>query len=223
MVSKSLNKLAYWDSAYEQLRLGRIIIGILTALYILVGYTIVGQFNVDRYMVENLATLDIALTWDAYIPVVPLFVWAYFLYIPSMIIPAVTQINFRQILQLAAIYLVGSTLAWLCFIAIPLRMVLPDVDCAGLSCAALEGLRHTDPGVNLLPSLHVTHTALAFAFLYKSGSKLWPLMLILVSLIIASTLFTKQHYLVDIPAGFLNAFISWHLGHYLVKRFYHGE
>lgn len=219
MASRILEKLAYWDSAYPQVRLGRVIIGIITALYILVGYTLVSQFNVDRFIINSESTIDILITLDNYIPVIPEFVWPYFLYIPCMIIPAISRINFHQIIQISSMYLIGSTIAWICFIIIPLRVTLPEVDCMSLSCAALEGLRQTDPGVNLLPSLHVTHTVIAFAILYKNGNKYWPLMLILVGSIIASTLFTKQHYLLDIPAGFLNAFISWHLGHYLVNRF----
>jgi membrane-associated phospholipid phosphatase len=78
-------------------------------------------------------------------------------------------------------------------------------------------LRSLDAGVNLLPSLHASQTLLA-AIVMVTASRIhgvrtfwWAWGLFLYLPIIVSTLLTKQHYVIDIVAGFLVGVITWKL------------
>lgn len=72
---------------------------------------------------------------------------------------------------------------------------------------------HEDWGrYNALPSGHIYITALLAWFYsrwYPHLTKVWILILVIVSL---STLFTGQHFLADILAGMIVAFIGYHFG-----------
>ncbi|MEK6835793.1 MAG: phosphatase PAP2 family protein, partial [Nanoarchaeota archaeon] len=66
-----------------------------------------------------------------------------------------------------------------------------------------------DKPVNLFPSLHVSMTFLAFLIISKFKKDLRIIILIAFILSALSTLFIKQHYLLDTLAGLVLGFISY--------------
>jgi membrane-associated phospholipid phosphatase len=82
-----------------------------------------------------------------------------------------------------------------------------DTDC--ITYFVFESLRRTDTAASCFPSLHVSSVYLSiFTFLTEQKNK-FPFFLIWGTIIALSTLTTKQHYLVDIVAGFIMAILSF--------------
>lgn len=86
---------------------------------------------------------------------------------------------------------------------------LPFTNSIGVNL--LRGIRMLDRPVNCFPSLHVSSVYLfTLAFLHESRKKFWVCFLI-STLISASTLTTKQHYIVDVIAGVFFAAVIYFL------------
>jgi membrane-associated phospholipid phosphatase len=66
---------------------------------------------------------------------------------------------------------------------------------------ALQCLYSADPPYNCFPSLHVAHSVLSALVCYRVHRRVGVLAIGCASLIALSTLFTKQHYVLDVVAG----------------------
>ena len=68
-----------------------------------------------------------------------------------------------------------------------------------------------DVAINCLPSLHVASFILSALFLYEDTRKEYGWMALTTAILISiSTIFVRQHYVLDIPAGILHAlFVYW--------------
>ena len=204
-----------YDYRIADIRVGRIVIGALVAVIQLVAYQVLQQYNMAR--MDSVDSWDVALSLDAALPLVPEFVFIYFLYIPGLIVPALLDMPFTLYLRYALSLVLSVLIACVCFAFVPLKITHDTFVCADWSCSALVMLRSLDAGVNLLPSLHASQTLLA-AIVMVTASQIhgvrtfwWAWGLFLYLPIIASTLLTKQHYVIDIVAGFLGGVITWKL------------
>lgn len=97
------------------------------------------------------------------------------------------------------------------FLIMPLAIERPPLGSASVFDRLLGMLYFIDAPTNLFPSLHV-----ALAFLFSSGVahvrprwRGW--MLAWACLIAVSTLFTHQHYFVDVLAGIAVAWAAWRI------------
>ena len=75
--------------------------------------------------------------------------------------------------------------------------------------------RLDNPPVNCFPSLHVTYAFLTYFAIRTYRPKFAPYFLVLAILISLSTLTFKQHFVVDVVAGFL---VAWGLALFFFKR-----
>ncbi len=174
----------------------------------LVGYLATSRWNLARFD-AGLAPITLFTSLDHHIPFVPLAFWAYVLYYLLAISPTFLACNWRELLTMAVAYGTASVIAWLTWVVLPVRMMVPPLHCAGLTCRLLVAFQEGDGGVNVFPSLHVAHTVLAAAFHVHHRSRVAPLVLVGTMLVVASTVLIRQHYLVDLPAGALTAAIGW--------------
>jgi len=145
--------------------------------------------------------------WDARIPFRPGWIWIYLSYFPICFLP----ITFKEIWKdiglfrrTALGFIIQFAAALTIFWIAPSQMERPDFQPNGLSEQALDWFYKIDAGFNVFPSLHVANVAyiacLARHFRKKVLSMGVFIMCVLISM---STLFVKQHYLFDLPAGFL--------------------
>lgn len=110
------------------------------------------------------------------------------------------------------------------FILIPSTLVRPDLTGTGLSVRLLSLIYRSDAPTNLFPSIHCLESWFCFRCIYDERSV--PLLFKAISFLFAilicmSTVFTKQHVLLDIPAGIFLAEIFWRLNSlHLIRRFY---
>ncbi len=175
---------------------------------VLIGYLATSRWNLARFE-SGVTPITLFTRFDEHVPFVPLAFWAYLLYYLLAISPAFLARSWRELLTMAIAYGTASLIAWLTWIALPVRMVLTPLHCSGLTCRMLIAFQEGDGGVNVFPSLHVAHTVLAAAFHVHHRSAVMPAVLLGTVLVIASTVLIRQHYLVDLPAGALTASIGW--------------
>lgn len=77
---------------------------------------------------------------------------------------------------------------------------------------------NSDVAYNCLPSLHVATSWVIAKNIYDNESKKYGIISLLLAVVISmSTVFVRQHYLLDIPAGIILALVSYALSKKLIK------
>jgi hypothetical protein len=147
---------------------------------------------------------------DEFIPYRPRWVWIY----SCLYYPVIVYINFvvpgpREFIYMATSFLVLLALQMVFFVFFP--VATPDNWRAmnknqGWSERFLAFVRRFDSPSNCFPSMHVsvaTLTALHLLPAVGPGVFAFPVLIAL------SCLFTKQHYLIDLPAGATLGWVSF--------------
>lgn len=146
---------------------------------------------------------------DDKIPFLPAFVVVYCSWHPIMILVGLWLMfrdgpAFRRYMQFIAIGFTASTL--ICFLIPNGQDLRPAVfENPNIFTAILSGIYRADTNTNVFPSVHVIGClALMFTALDSAGLKKVRVPLILWSLfIIASTVFVKQHSILDVFGAFV--------------------
>jgi membrane-associated phospholipid phosphatase len=176
---------------------------------ILGGLLLVALFAVPaRLHMGEPALLARSVVDDA-IPFLDWTIWIYVSYYPFLIAaiwcPREDKPRsdaFYGILLTAAIGLIIFTF-W------PTAIGRDFTSLAGATGFLWRALFSVDTTANALPSMHVAHTCLAAVALASRG-RLWRILApAWATLIVLSTLTTKQHYAIDVPAGFALAAICF--------------
>lgn len=84
----------------------------------------------------------------------------------------------------------------------------PKVVGTGFGVWGLRALYSSDPPYNCFPSLHVAHSFVSALACYRVHRRLGIIAGISATFVALSTLLTKQHYVVDVIAGILLAFVA---------------
>jgi membrane-associated phospholipid phosphatase len=141
---------------------------------------------------------------DRVIPPSPSWMFVYAAIYPITIIPAVVLRDRSLLRRVGVAHLVAQSVAFAAFFLMPvsgaeLRPVHVPTDT--LSGWALALNYRIDPPLNCFPSLHVTTTTLTAIVLARVSRPLGWLGATVAALIAISTLFVKQHYLLDVVGG----------------------
>jgi len=188
----------------------KIICGSFAFGYHLIGYTLLSSYNSTRFFLNAVPFYTFTTPVDALAPFAPWFVWPYFSYMPLLIIIYLMLKTPSQIVQYSVNYVAITTLSFISFYWLPVALIHQPLVCDSISCDAVRYLRSIDAGVNLFPSLHATHMLLAiFIALRHITGNLRILIVTLASLILASTIFTKQHYVADVLVAALVTPLVW--------------
>ncbi len=96
------------------------------------------------------------------------------------------------------------------FVVYPTAAPRPDVVIGeGFAVWGLRALYSADPPINCLPSLHVAHAFVSALAVSRVHRRLGIIALISGTLVALSTLFTKQHYVLDVIAGAFLASVAY--------------
>jgi membrane-associated phospholipid phosphatase len=155
--------------------------------------------------------------WDEAIPFVPGFVFVYLLFFPYVVLASflARSENFSR-------FVVAGVLAalsgWVCFLFFPASLERPDPAgvSGALSGALLRWLHAIDDSHNTFPSLHVAVTWIAC--LGFRGTRCFLPALAAAVAISASTLFVKQHTLLDVAGGLALAAICLTMAGRVIPR-----
>jgi membrane-associated phospholipid phosphatase len=88
-------------------------------------------------------------------------------------------------------------------------MERPVVTGSGTTFELVRLLYRLDAGWNVFPSLHVAHSVLVTLLYLQHDRRRSPLVAAGTALIALSTVLVKQHYIVDVPAGALLAWLCY--------------
>ena len=146
---------------------------------------------------------------DDLIPVVEVFIIPYALWLPYLVIGMIAIAIRSRVLSRKTSYMLmaGMTLFIIISLAYPnaleLRAHIPDRDNIFMTC--INYLHSIDTPTDVFPSLHVYDAIVVAAGLhltFKEKKLLLVLSDILVVLIVLSTVFIKQHSIIDVIGAF---------------------
>ena len=175
-------------------------------------------FGIVEHTLPNVADTFLCSTAaDAFVPFVPFTVVFYYLWYPSL-----TFVGFYLLFTDLPAYkryvfiLVSSFYtALLLYIVLPSGLRLRPEVVAGkdIFSAMVRGMYAIDTPTNVFPSGHVVcQLAALFAVFDSKGLKKWWIRLLAVLIsagVILSTLFIRQHSILDVLAGFIVSFALW--------------
>lgn len=186
----------------------RLLMWLLTMLTILFFY---GLGKLELWSTPRLLPLT---AWDEAIPFIPWTVWLYGTVTWALLLAWLQVPDRRAAGRLFLTLSLSIVACGAVFVIFPTTFPrdlypLPALDTATLR--EFAELREADSPSNCLPSLHV---ALAWGLALSWASFLkwrWAraLPLIWAAVVSVCTLTTKQHYLIDVPAGAAVALVSW--------------
>jgi membrane-associated phospholipid phosphatase len=153
--------------------------------------------------VEPSRRIDLGIELDRKIPYVPLFALAYFSTYIFVIQPFFILSNARQFHWMLTSFVSISVLSSLIHATVPSKIERVEwVTAGGLSGWMLALFQKTCKPYGNFPSMHVgLSVPVVAANFIVGGPVIGGVMLIWAVLIAVSTLFTKQHYILDVLAG----------------------
>jgi membrane-associated phospholipid phosphatase len=168
-------------------------------------YIFIGELMPGRTLHSPELALDRAMPLQPGWALVYGSLYAFLILLPVFVVRLPEQIR-RTVLA----YLTVWITAYVCFFIYPTQAPRP-VEVAGQGFAAwgLRFLYAADPPYNCFPSLHVAHSfvsALACSRVHR-GVGIGGV--VCASLVGLSTLYTKQHYVLDVLAGILLASVAY--------------
>ena len=172
-------------------------------------FLIVGVYQFYFWCQRNHVTQprELRLPIDNHIPYRPRWVWIYsFLYYPVIVAINWTVTSPRHFLYVAISYMLLLGLQMVFFLLLPVTTPTEWRACVtgkGRSERFLAFVQSFDARSNSFPSMHTSVAMLTALHLYANVG---PLVFAFPALIALSCLFTKQHYIVDLPAG---ALLGW--------------
>ena len=158
---------------------------------------------------EGRVTHTLFLPGEAAIPLVPAFEFAYAL---GYVLPLTLVWRRPPLARLARLVRAfGFTLvgAYATYLAFPVRLDRPELSGHSLATRMLA-LEYHDKPYNHFPSLHVALAVLVALGCADDRRFRWWL-LPTVAVMAVSTIFVRQHYIVDVLAAVLLALVSWRL------------
>lgn len=161
-----------------------------------------------RFHLGQPTILDRSIVDDA-IPFLDWTIWIYVSYYPFLILAIWLPHNDK--LRSDAVYglLLAGTIGLIIFALWPTSIAREAPSLAGATGFVWRLLFSVDTMVNALPSMHVADTCLA-AVALGSRNRIWRVIApAWATLIVLSTLTTKQHYAIDIPGGFALAAVCF--------------
>jgi membrane-associated phospholipid phosphatase len=148
-----------------------------------------------------------ALALDRLLPLSPVWALVYgALYLSLIVLPVFVVRENEHIRRTFLAYLAVWITAYVFFLIYPTIAPRPaEVPGDGFASWALRFLYDADPPYNCFPSLHVAHSFVSALTCYLVNRRVGFAGIIAASLVAISTLYTKQHYVVDVVAGVLLA------------------
>jgi membrane-associated phospholipid phosphatase len=183
-------------------------------LSFIVPYTLINNFSLSR------EAYHLLLPIDNLIPFVPSFVLFYMLTFAYLIVvPYILIKDKKQFAALSLSFISIMLIGYIIFLLFPVKTILrPENIASGFWNGLVKMSYLADaPGFNNFPSLHVALSLLVSLIVYNHDKKHWWVW-IMFSGIMFSTMFIKQHYIIDVVAGILLGIIGYLVYLWLRKR-----
>jgi membrane-associated phospholipid phosphatase len=184
---------------------------------ILLGWLVI-YFFVNRLQVKPERRLDLGTDWDRKTPYVPLFALVYFSTYVFVVQPFFVLSDARQFYWMVACFASISVISSLIHAIVPSKIErVEQVTVGGLSGWMLGLFQKTCKPYGNFPSMHVgLSVPVVAANFLVFGPLAGGLTLVWAVLIALSTLYTKQHYILDVLAGFAGGLLIFALTFWLM-------
>lgn len=151
-----------------------------------------------------------AVRFDHLVPLRPEWAIVYgALYLFLIVLPVLAVRDESHIRRTVFAYLAVWITAYVAFIAYPTIAPRPEVaEGTGFGVWGLRMLYGADPPYNCFPSLHVAHSFVSAMSLHRVNKAVGGAAMLAALAVGASTLFTKQHYVLDVLGGMLLAGVA---------------
>lgn len=148
---------------------------------------------------------------DRMIPVQPVWSLIYgALYMFLIVLPVFVVRHDEHIRRTVSAYLTVWLTSYVVFLVYPTVAPRPDVVIGdGFAAWGLRALYGADPPYNCFPSIHVAHSFVSALTCLRVHRGVGATTIVCAVLVGVSTLFTKQHYVVDVIGGALLAFVAY--------------
>jgi membrane-associated phospholipid phosphatase len=196
----------YWGLVRQSLSRPYPVTFSMVALVSLVPlYIFIGEMMPERTLHAPGLALDRA------VPLRPAWALVYgSLYLFLILLPVFVVRQEQQIRRTVLAYLMVWITAYICFLAYPTRAPRPvQVIGDGFAVWGLRFLYSADPPYNCFPSLHVAHSFVSALACYRVHRRVGIAAALCAALVGLSTLFTKQHYVLDVAAGIFLACVAY--------------
>lgn len=170
-----------------------------------------GGYFSSAYFAGGGESHSLAVSLDRAIPFVAPFVWIYLTVYMMFVIPflLIRDPRFFRLCALSYLSVIAVTIA--AFVIYPVRYERPPVFVDSLHTWAVSLVYAFDAPVNCFPSMHASVAMMAALIMLEVSTPVGVLALLHTILIGASTLFIKQHYILDILGGFALAVVMYSL------------
>lgn len=149
-------------------------------------------------------------TLDDKIPFFSPFVIPYFSFFIILFLPFIMTLkNKKNFLALSTTFFIVSVICDLVYIFFQTTINRPEIISSTIFNKLVLFIYSVDSPLNLFPSGHVTFSVLSTLCLFKINRKVAYVVLPFTILIVLSTLFIKQHYIPDVLAGLMLAFLGY--------------
>jgi len=151
------------------------------------------------------------LALDRAVPLQPAWALVYgAFYLFLILLPVFVVRQEEQIRRTVLAYLMVWLTAYVCFLVYPTMAPRPaKVIGEGFVLWGLRFLYSSDPPYNCFPSLHVAHSFVSALACYRVHRGVGIAAALCASLVGISTLYTKQHYILDVIAGIFLACVAY--------------
>ena len=188
-------------------------------IFLLKRWVVVIAVYLSGYLFLNILTVKkevvsiLTIPWDEQIPILPNFIYpyvaAYFIFTFGLwpICWRQTKKDNEKTMRAALFIILISFLIYFFF---PTEVPWSKIENGTLAIWILNFLHPTQQVFNAFPSLHTAFITFVNCLLWRQKKSLGIAFLPLTIIIILSTIFTKQHVIVDLPAGiFLSLLSVW--------------
>jgi membrane-associated phospholipid phosphatase len=115
-------------------------------------------------------------------------------------------------------FLTATLISYIIYLALPTFVIRPEVHSQDYFSKAIVFLYQNDYPHNAAPSGHTFYTLISFLYIKLWYPKVQGVSLTIALFVIASTLLTKQHYVLDVISGLILGFIAYWAGRYIQKK-----
>jgi membrane-associated phospholipid phosphatase len=154
-----------------------------------------------------------AIALDDLIPLQPVWSLVYgALYLFLIVLPVFVICQEELIRRTVRAYLAVWLTAYAVFLLYPTVAPRPDYELVpggGFGAWGLQILYDADPPFNCFPSLHVAHSFVGALAVYRMHRGLGLFAVVCAAIVGLSTLFAKQHYVLDVVAGAAPAHVAY--------------
>ncbi len=164
-------------------------------LIFLLFYFFTNSFNLGR------EKFNFGINLDNFIPFIPGFALFYILLFPLIFIPFLIIKKEQDFINLIKANIFIIVITNILFLLLPGEIIRPQINVYGIFFFILDLIYKIDNPVNLFPSLHSSLSLLSFLIISRFKKNLRIIIFIVFISTTLSTLFIKQHYLLDILAG----------------------